>query len=251
MLAKAVSALAICAVMNVSTDQAIPASSKPVPAEWEPQESVWLQWPSEFERVFQPAFARMSAIISRYQKLNIVCDSSADLAQATKAIAAAGGDPDHANIDWHELPNDSVWMRDNGPVYLLQDGELRLQNRGFNAWVGAFGKDIPCARDNQLPSLLGERLGIPVEVVDIEVICDPILGQVEYRGRSFDTNYLNRLVGNGFVIAAGLGDDAIDAAAGKRIAGYFPGRDVHIIEMLASWYDGGGVHCHTNDQPAL
>jgi hypothetical protein len=53
------------------------------------------------------------------------------------------------------------------------------------------------------------------------------------------------------VIAVGFGDDITDAAARKRIEGYFPGRDVHIIEMLASWYDGGGVHCHTNDQPAL
>jgi agmatine deiminase len=53
------------------------------------------------------------------------------------------------------------------------------------------------------------------------------------------------------IAAVGFGDDAIDAAARKRIEGYFPGRDVHIIELLASWYGGGGVHCHTNDQPAL
>jgi agmatine/peptidylarginine deiminase len=113
--------------MTTRANQAPTIGSKRVPAEWESQESVWLQWPSDFERVFQPAFAQMSAIISRYQKLNILYDSRADLAQATKAIAATR----------------------------------------------------------------------------------------------------------------------------KRIEGYFPGRDVHIIEMLASWYDGGGVHCHTNDQPAL
>jgi agmatine deiminase len=41
----------------------------------------------------------------------------------------------------------------------------------------------------------------------------------------------------------------MSTAARKRIEGYFPGRDVHIIEMFASWYDGGGVHCHSNDQP--
>ena len=355
-------ALAICAVMTTSANEAPTISSKRVPAEWEPQEAIWLQWPGEFERVSQPAFAQMSAIISRYQKLNILYDSRADLAQATKAIAAAGGDPDHSRISWHHLPNDSAWMRDNGPLYLVEDGELRIQNWGFNAWGGAFGKDIPYARDNQVPSLLGKHLYVPVEVVDIvhergnlefngvdsvllnwstlgdpernpgytpeqaerdlkyhfgvsrvvmvegipdgdltrghidgfarfidaetvvvskctrasacrpgdnatgsiydnaaatiaaagfKVIRDPILGQVEYRDRSFDTNYLNWLVGNGFVIAVGFGDDAIDAAARKRIEGYFPGRDVHIIEMLASWYYGGGVHCHSNDQPAL
>ena len=59
------------------------------------------------------------------------------------------------------------------------------------------------------------------------------------------------LVGNGFVITVGFGDDITDAVACKRIEGHFPGRDVHIIEMLASWYDAGGVYCHSNDQPAL
>ena len=51
-----------------------------------------LQWPSDFERVFQPAFAQMSAIISRYQKLNIVFDSESDRSQAQRAIADAGAD---------------------------------------------------------------------------------------------------------------------------------------------------------------
>ena len=41
-----------------------------------------------------------------------------------------------------------------------------------------------------------------------------------------------------------------DAAAKNRLESYFPGRDVHVIEMLDSWASGGGVHCHTNDQPA-
>ena len=361
-LAKLALALAICAVMTTSANELPTIGSKRVPAEWEPQEAIWLQWPGEFERVFQPAFAQMSAIISRYQKLNILYDSRADLAQATKAIAAAGGDPDHLNIVWHHLPNDNAWMRDNGPLYLVEDGELRIQNWGFNAWGGGFGKDIPYDQDNQVPSLLGERLELAVEVIDIvhergnlefngvdsvllnwstlgdpdrnpgytrvqaerdlkhhfgvstvvmvegipdgdltrghidgfarfidaetvvvaqctqasecrpgdnatgsiydnaaatiaaagfKVIRDPILGQVEYRDKVFDTNYLNWLVGNGFVITVGFGNDTTDAAARKRIEGYFPGRDVHIIEMLASWYDGGGVHCHSNDQPAL
>lgn len=82
------------------------AGNKRVPAEWEPQESVWLQWPGRYERVFQPAFAQMSTIISRYQKLNIAYDSNAVLKHARQAISDAGGDPDHANIGWHLLPND-------------------------------------------------------------------------------------------------------------------------------------------------
>ncbi|MCP4332752.1 MAG: agmatine deiminase family protein [Gammaproteobacteria bacterium] len=361
-LAKLAPALALCALMNACASEAGSVTGKRVPAEWEPQEAIWLQWPGSFERVFQPAFAKMSAIISRYQKLNILCHSSAVEEQARRAIIAIGGDPDHSNIEWHHLPNDSAWMRDNGPLYLFEDGQLRIQNWGFNAWGGAFGKDIPYRQDNQVPSKVGERLDLSVEVVDIvhergnlefngvdsvllnwstlgdpernpgytreqaerdlkhyfgvsrvvmvegipegdltrghidgfarfidaetvvvsqctagsqcrsgdnatgsiydnaaaiiaaagfKVVRDPVLGQVRYRDRVFDTNYLNWLVGNGFVIAVGFGYSVTDTAARKRIEGYFPGREVHIIEMLASWYDGGGVHCHTNDQPAL
>ena len=352
--------LTIAGIMSSNASET--GSGKRIPAEWEPQEAIWLQWPSDFERVFQPAFALMSAIVSRYEKLNIVFDSESDRSQARRAIADAGADPDHANIHWLQIPNYSAWMRDNGPVYVVEDGELRIQNWGFDAWGGAFGSHIPYDQDNRVPSRVGELLGIPVDVVDIvhergnlefngvdtvllnwstigdparnpgytreqaekdlkahfgvsrvvmvegyaegeltrghidgfarfisadnvvvsqctadshcqpgdgdagtlydnaaatiaaagfNVIRDPILGQVRYRDQVFDTNYLNWLVGNGFVITVGFGDEVTDAAAKQRIEGYFPGRDVYVIEMLASWYDGGGVHCHTNDQPAI
>jgi agmatine deiminase len=62
---------------------------------------------------------------------------------------------------------------------------------------------------------------------------------------------MNWMLGNGFLIAVGFGNPETDAAAKSRLEGYFPGRDVYIIEMLSSWADGGGVHCHTNDQPAM
>jgi len=361
-LAWQVSALALCVLMNAVASEPGGKAARRVPAEWEPQEAVWLQWPGLYERAFQPAFAQISIIVSRYQKLNILYTSSADQAQARKAISAAGGDPDHANIEWQQLPADSAWMRDNGPVYIVENGELRIQDWQFNAWGGAFGSDTPFARDNRVPAELGRRLGIPVDSVDIvhergnlefngvdtvllnwstlgdpqrnpdytraraerdlkrqfgvskvvmvdgipdgdltrghidgfarfidadtvvvsqctetsrcrpgdgasgsvydsaaatisaagfKVIRDPILGQVRYRDAVFDTSYLNWLVGNGFVITVGFGDEQLDRAARQRIESYFPGRDVHVVEMLASWYYGGGVHCHTNDQPAL
>jgi agmatine deiminase len=67
----------------------------------------------------------------------------------------------------------------------------------------------------------------------------------------FDTNYMNWLVGNGFVIVPGFGNPETDISAKSRIESYFPNRDVYLIEMLSSWAAGGGVHCHTNDQPAF
>ena len=90
-----------------------------------------------------------------------------------------------------------------------------------------------------------------IKAAGFTVIRDPIEGFVEYRGNTFDTNYLNWLVGNGFAITVGFGDPRTDAAAKARLETYFPGRDIYVIEMLESWAAGGGVHCHTNDMPAV
>ena len=84
-----------------------------------------------------------------------------------------------------------------------------------------------------------------------DVIREPIEGFVKHNGQMFDTNYMNWLVGNGFVIVPGFGNLETDTLAKARIESYFPDRNVYLIEMLSSWAAGGGVHCHTNDQPAF
>ena len=109
-----------------------------VPAEFEPQEAIWLQWPGPFEKTYEPAYAEISNVIVQYQKLHILYDTNAIRNQARNAISAAGGDPDHSNITWHSIPNENAWMRDNGPVYVIEDGEMRIQDWEFDAWGGAF-----------------------------------------------------------------------------------------------------------------
>ena len=53
------------------------------------------------------------------------------------------------------------------------------------------------------------------------------------------------------MILVGFDNPATDDAAKAKLEEWFPGRDVYVIEMLESWIAGGGVHCHTNDQPAM
>ena len=334
--------------------------SKRVPAEWETQEAIWMQWPGYWEKEYEPTFAKISAIISRYETLHILYHSEKIYAEARKAIHNIGADPQNKNIRWHKVPNDNAWMRDNGPIYVLEDNELRIQNWDFNAWGGAFGSDIPFSLDNIVPDKVGAILDMPVDYINIvhergnlefngldtvitnwsalgdpsrnlnynkqqaesdlkkhfgvtnvifiegipdgdftkghidgiarfigvetvvvvqctsrslcrpdskdaeiydnaakiiekaglNVIREPIEGFVKYSDQKFDTNYMNWLVGNGFVIVPGFGNPETDISAKSRIENYFPNRDVYLIEMLSSWAAGGGVHCHTNDQPA-
>ncbi len=346
----------------VLSTRTLAVTEKRIPAEWEPQEAIWLQWPGPWERAYEPAFAKFSTIIAGYQKLHILYGNNKIREKARKALEAAGGDPDHRNIRWHEVPSDSAWMRDNGPVYVIEDGEMRLQNWEFDAWGGAFGRDIPYGLDNRVPDAVGNILGMPVDHVDIvhergnlefngddavilnwstigdprrnpgytreqaeadlkkhfgvskvvfvegvtegdltnghidglarfinkttvvvpqctdqshckpddggdgavyenaartiahagfDVARLPIETTVSYQGKTLGTNYMNWLVGNGFVITVGFGHEEADNNARALLESFFPGRDVYVVEMLASWYAGGGVHCHTNDQPAM
>ena len=335
--------------------------TKRVPAEWEAQEAIWMQWPGYWEKESEIAFAKIADIVSRYEKLHILYHSDQVYADARQVMSNIGADPQHTNIHWHPVPYDNSWMRDNGPVYVFHDNEIRIQNWEFDAWGGAFGSDIPFDLDNSVPDNVGEILDIPVDRVDVvhergnlefngsdtvilnwstmgdpnrnlnydkkqaerdlkkyfgvqqvvfiegipegdltkghidgiarfidprtvvvvqctsrslcrpdgrdakiydraaeiiekagfNVIREPIEGFVNHKGQMFDTNYMNWLVGNGFVIVPGFGNLKTDVAAKSRIESYFPGRDVYLIEMLNSWSSGGGVHCHTNDQPAF
>ena len=335
--------------------------TKRVPAEWEPQEAIWIQWPGYWEKDYEMTFAKITNIVSRYEKIHILYHSDRIYLDAQKALRYIEADPKNENIHWHKVANDNAWMRDNGPVYVLNDNGLRIQNWNFNAWGGAFGSDISFNLDNEVPDKVGAILNMPVDNIDIvhergnlefngldtvilnwstigdpsrnlnynkkqaeldlkkhfgvtnvifiegipdgdltkghidgiarfinlrtvvvvqcttkslclpdskdaeiydnaariikeagfNVIREPIEGFVKYNSQMFDTNYMNWLVGNGFVIVPGFGNPETDIPAKSRIESYFPNRDVHLIEMLSSWAAGGGVHCHTNDQPAF
>ncbi len=70
------------------------------------------------------------------------------------------------------------------------------------------------------------------------------LNVVRYQGD------LNWLVGNGFVLAMSEGA-LYDEEAKSRLELLFPGRDVFLIDSRTIAKAGGGIHCVTNDQPAL
>ncbi|MEM7564862.1 MAG: agmatine deiminase family protein, partial [Pseudomonadota bacterium] len=153
--------LGFCLLFTLTSAKAVESPSKRVPAEWEPQEAIWLQWPGRWEKTYEPAFAKFSRIIADYQKLHILFHSKKVEQQARDAITAAGGNADHENIIWHRIANDIAWMSDNGPVYIEEAGEMKLQNWEFDAWGGAFGPDVGYHLDNRVPDAVAAYLGLP------------------------------------------------------------------------------------------
>jgi agmatine deiminase len=130
------------------------------------------------------------------------------------------------------------------------DGIARFINPTTVVVVDCTGES-QCAAPNNLTHAIFDAAAKTIEAAGFTVIREPIEGTRDYHGNTFDTNYINWLVGNGFVVTVGFDNPETDSAAKARLEQYFPGRDVYVIETLASWAAGGGVHCHTNDQPAI
>ncbi len=66
-----------------------------------------------------------------------------------------------------------------------------------------------------------------------------------------DWSYVNHLVVNGGVIACGFGEDRADAEARAILADAYPGREIVTVDARPIFARGGGIHCITQQQPAL
>jgi len=118
-----------------------------VPAEWEPQEAVWMQWPKGIESSYRPNFADIIDALQEYQSIHILVASAYARNQAQNYLTNAG--VPLTNITWHIMSYDWAWMRDNGPVWVEVDGEVEVTDWGFNGWGGEVSywdqdDDVPC-----------------------------------------------------------------------------------------------------------
>ncbi|WP_111719778.1 agmatine/peptidylarginine deiminase [Homoserinimonas sp. OAct 916] len=66
-----------------------------------------------------------------------------------------------------------------------------------------------------------------------------------------DWSYVNHLVVNDGVIACGFGEEQADATAREILAEAYPGRRVVTVDSRPIFDRGGGVHCITQQQPAV
>ena len=102
-------------------------------------------------------------------------------------------------------------------------------------------------QDN-LARLRGARYarGHELEVIEVEQAA----ARVRPDGRRMTMSYLNFYLANGAVLLP-MFDDPMDDAAYKAIAEAFPDRQAIQIDAADLAYGGGGIHCITQQQPAI
>jgi agmatine deiminase len=135
-----------------------------MPAEWEPHEATWLSWPHRsgasfpgcYDRVI-PTFVKMAVALAESEIVRINVKDAAQEAEVRRALKDAPPE----RIEFHHIPTNEPWCRDHGPIFLRRKEKPRIAavDFGYNAWGWKY---LPCDEDDQVPTLIGERLGIEV-----------------------------------------------------------------------------------------
>lgn len=135
-----------------------------MPPEWAPQAAVWMTWCTDDPRhwggtkvqLIQARLAEIAAAVTRFETVRINAPGSRHHA-ILHHLELARADP--ACVELFDHPNDDVWCRDHGPIFVRhqQTGEVALTDWGFNAWGGKFP---PWDRDDAIPRRIAESLDL-------------------------------------------------------------------------------------------
>lgn len=151
--------------MKVDTSLTPKSQGYYFPAEFAPQEAIWLSWPhkeeswpGKIESIYKP-YVEFIRLISCSQKVNINVANS--LMQQFVEEHLAFGEVDMNNIKIFHHPTNDAWCRDHGPAFLINPNHeipKVIVNWGYNAWGDKYP---PYDLDNKIPTLIAKELGLP------------------------------------------------------------------------------------------
>jgi agmatine deiminase len=108
-----------------------------VPAEFEPQESVYFGWPINFykeEKVFPQIFAILNTLIP-VAKVHIPMNSQEEINEVKHKLKIVGFDVNKISFEIYPYPHALHWWRDYGPIVMVNDkGKRRVVDLNFNLW---------------------------------------------------------------------------------------------------------------------
>jgi agmatine deiminase len=125
-----------------------------MPAEWAPHERTLMAWPcrrelwgDELGRA-KEQYAAVANAIAAFEPVTMVCADARDAAEARAALTA--------EVEVVELAIDDSWLRDNGPIFVVDGyGRRAGVHFRFNAWGRKFAT---WDRDEAAGGALADRL---------------------------------------------------------------------------------------------
>nr|WP_225444566.1 agmatine deiminase family protein [Pseudomarimonas arenosa] len=119
------------------------------PAEWEAQSGVMIAWPHDGTdwaprlAEVETTYVALVAAITRFEPV-VICVRDAALRQHAESLLCehAGTSIDLGRIRWLELAYDDTWLRDSGPITLIDTGSgdrrFHLLDFRFTGWGGKY-----------------------------------------------------------------------------------------------------------------
>jgi agmatine deiminase len=108
-------------------------------------------------------------------------------------------------------------------------------------------QDDPAHPDHEVSRAIAEDL----RARELRVIEVPAPRATHDEDGPVDYSYINHTLVNGGVILCGFGEPEADARAAAIMAEAYPGRRVELVDARPLFARGGGIHCITQQQPAV
>jgi agmatine deiminase len=135
----------------------------PLPAEFAPQEWLWVGFPHRadlWQELTAPAqeqiAAYANAVAETGQRVRLVVHDAANEARARALVSAA--------VELERHPYGDIWLRDTGPIVLFDRTGRRFARKfGFNGWGGKYDD---MEGDREVGESLARAAGLEVEFAD-------------------------------------------------------------------------------------
>jgi agmatine deiminase len=136
-----------------------------MPAEWEPQEAIWLSWPhnkttwpdgllSEVER----SYAEIIRELHGQQKIKLLAGGPDTEARIRDILSRF--EVQLSQVVFFHIASEDAWIRDYGPTFIVRaGGELAMVKWIFNAWGQKYDDLL---KDNRIPYELNRIENLPM-----------------------------------------------------------------------------------------
>ena len=159
-----------------------------MPAEWEPQKSVWISWPhnkNDWPGMFEEipnVVGKIIKYLANHQRIDLLVNTNKIMYEARKKLKRTGCKL--SNIKFHKIKTDRLWLRDSGPIFLINKKTRKkiMLNFKFTAW----SKYKNFRNDNKINYQISKYLNI--KSILPKKINSKKFEKVVMEGGAFDTN---------------------------------------------------------------
>jgi agmatine deiminase len=133
-----------------------------MPAEWEPHAATWLAWPSRESdwpgklAVIPWVYGEIIRTLAAHEPVNVIVPDRAVVDRVRGLLTQVRANL--ANVTLHILATDRSWMRDSGPIFVVNEKSERIAlDWHFNAW----SKYSDWQLDDRVPEFVAGQLQLP------------------------------------------------------------------------------------------